>query len=159
MLSYTLDDFSRVKNEGIVYTLDKTISDTIKAIAEEVGNPEYNKTPQFTKNHHHYIKYNSAKQFPANLKITKKTSKVGIEITIDSIRKYLNKLSDKTITGNSNTNTNTEKQTKKNKDNLLETDESISTSKKTTRRKRKELSVSATKSFVIHNLKSVITFD
>tara|TARA_B110000858_G_C17797261_1_gene473192 strand:- start:2061 stop:3023 length:963 start_codon:yes stop_codon:yes gene_type:complete len=96
MLSYTLDDFSRVKNEGIVYTLDKTISDTIKAIAEEVGNPEYNKTPQFTKNHHHYIKYNSAKQFPANLKITKKTSKVGIEITIDSIRKYLNKLSDKT---------------------------------------------------------------
>ena len=69
------------------------------------------------------------------------------------------KISDKTITGNSNTNTNTEKQTKKNKDNLLETDESISTSKKTTRRKRKELSVSATKSFVIHNLKSVITFD
>jgi hypothetical protein len=75
------------------------------------------------------------------------------------------KISDKTITTEitgttgitrSNCN-NIEKQTKKNKDNLLE--ETISTSKKNTRRKRKELSVSATKSFVIHNLKSVITFD
>jgi hypothetical protein len=71
------------------------------------------------------------------------------------------KISDKTITTEitrSNCN-NIEKQTKKNKDNLLETEETISTSKKNTRRKRKELSVSATKSFVIHNLKSVITFD
>ena len=96
MLSYTLDDFSRIKTQGIVYTLDKTISDTIKDIAEEVGNPEYIKTPQFTKNIRRHMKYNSTKQHPVNLKITKKISKVGIEITIDSIRKYLNKLSDKT---------------------------------------------------------------
>ena len=57
-----------------------------------------------------------------------------------------------------------EKQTKKNTEHInecsdKEANESDSKKKKATRRKRKELSISANKSFVIHNLKAVINFD
>jgi len=63
---------------------------------------------------------------------------------------------------------NVEKHTKKNTDhineccddnNTKESNEIDGKKKKATRRKRKELSISANKSFVIHNLKAVINFD
>ena len=104
---------------------------------------------------------NDMNYFTYNKFVDEKTKKKPLYdtqiVNIKPKRKYnkKKKTSEKTI----NEICNTEKQTKKNKDNLLETEESSATIKKNTRRKRKELSVSATKSFVIHNLKSVITFD
>jgi hypothetical protein len=63
---------------------------------------------------------------------------------------------------------NVEKHTKKNTEHTNESDDTNNNKepneidgkkKKATRRKRKELSISANKSFVIHNLKAVINFD
>ena len=94
MLQYTLRDFETIQNNGFECILDDAVHKTINDIAREVSNPDYNKTPQFNKK-----KRNHIKQFDGNLpefKITKKKEKSGIEKSIDSIRKNLNKLSLKT---------------------------------------------------------------
>lgn len=73
-------------------------------------------------------------------------------------RKYnkKKKTSDKSVEKHTKKNTEHINEKLEGGDNSKETDIK---KKKTTRRKRKELSISANKSFVIHNLKAVINFD
>jgi len=49
LVKYTVDDFERIKNNGFSYTLSPETMAIIQALAEQVGAPEYIKTPQFTR--------------------------------------------------------------------------------------------------------------
>lgn len=95
MLCYTLKNFNEIISNGVDYKLDSSVCDMIKTIADQVGDPEYSKTPQFSKKKREY----NIKQYAndtRNFKITKKITKEGVALSIDTIRKHLNKLSKKT---------------------------------------------------------------
>ena len=95
MLCYTLEDFNKIISNGVDYNLDSTVCDMIKTIADQVGDPEYSKTPQFNKKKRDY----NIRQYAndtRNFKITKKITKEGVALSLDVIRKHLNKLSNKT---------------------------------------------------------------
>ena len=47
MQRYTLADFKRILNEGFVNNITPEVLKTIQSIADQVGAPEYIKTPQF----------------------------------------------------------------------------------------------------------------
>ena len=49
LIQYTKDDFNAILNDGFVYRLDDNIIKIIQTISEQVGAPEYIKTPQFEK--------------------------------------------------------------------------------------------------------------
>ena len=46
---YTLQDIENIKYSNIIFNLEPAVLDKIKHIANEVGSPEYVKTPQFPK--------------------------------------------------------------------------------------------------------------
>ena len=95
MLCYNLEDFKKIKANGITYDLDKSVYSIIKIISDEVSDPEYSKTPQFGKKKRTY----STKQTindTRNFKITEKKTATGLELSLNTIRKHLNKLSTKT---------------------------------------------------------------
>lgn len=95
MLCYTLENFNEIISNRVDYKLDPSVCDIIKTIADQVGDPEYSKTPQFSKKKREY----NIKQYAndtRNFKITKKITKEGVALSIDTIRKHLNKLSKKT---------------------------------------------------------------
>ena len=94
MLQYTLDDFEDIKKQKYTCILDASVHKIINDIASEVSNPEYSRTPQFNKKKRHNNRHHDD-DLP-DFKITKKKEKNGIEKSIDSIRKHLNKLSSKT---------------------------------------------------------------
>jgi hypothetical protein len=108
---YRLVDFSKIKKDGFSYSLPQETLDIIKKIATSVGAPEYIKTPQFEKRNHKTNKYhhnnnhstppikditienwNASRNFTATVMEKKK----GIELSVDKIRKSLNKITDKT---------------------------------------------------------------
>jgi hypothetical protein len=108
---YRLVDFSKIKKDGFSYSLPQETLDIIKKIATSVGAPEYIKTPQFEKRNHKNNKYhhnnnhstppikditienwNASRNFTATVMEKKK----GIELSVDKIRKSLNKITDKT---------------------------------------------------------------
>ena len=47
MQRYNLNDFKRILNEGFVNSITPEVLKTIQSIADQVGAPEYIKTPQF----------------------------------------------------------------------------------------------------------------
>lgn len=117
MASYSLGDFERIKNEGFVYTLPPHVLQVIQSIADQVGAPEYIKTPQFhkkevintpaarlnNKSHHHRAGGNKAQEISdedwdavRRYQATVIVKKNGIEASIEEIRKHLNKMSKKT---------------------------------------------------------------
>jgi len=120
---YSLKDFESIawsnndKNEDIVETfqLPKDIIDLINSLTEQVGSPNYVKTPAFSKNRtggggggggdkNHYKKKKrieepiSSDDWEAirNFKKTELVKKEGVEKDIDNIRLLINKLTDKT---------------------------------------------------------------
>jgi len=46
---YVITDFERIKDEGFEYTLSAQVMQIIQTIADQVGAPEYVRTPQFVK--------------------------------------------------------------------------------------------------------------
>jgi len=118
---YTLKDFENIgwssdngKNKS--HVLPKNIIDLITSLTEQVGAPNYIRTPAFTKgssthnNHNHnqdkhtyrkkkrhddYVKGDDWETV-RNFKKTEIIKKVGIEKDIDNIRLLINKLTDKT---------------------------------------------------------------
>ena len=48
-LLYNISDFTRVKDEGFIFNLEQTVLDIIQSISNQVGAPEYIRTPQFSK--------------------------------------------------------------------------------------------------------------
>lgn len=101
---YTLNDFEQIKKNGISYSLPQETIDIIKKISKNVGAPEYVKTPLFEKRPKHTTKHqNPIKDITLdnwnaarNFKPTVIEKKKGIELSVDKIRKSLNKITDKT---------------------------------------------------------------
>jgi len=110
---YKLVDFSRIKKEGFSYTLSNDTLDIITKISSSVGAPEYVKTPHFEKkggyrNNNSHGSHSSHSSHPIkginidnwncarNFKPTVMEKKKGIDLSLDKIRKSLNKITDKT---------------------------------------------------------------
>jgi len=111
LVKFTLDDFERIKNNGFSYTLSPQTMTIIQALADQVGSPEYIKTPQFNKvevkdgTNQNRKRRGGQKAFEVNdedwdtvrnFKTTLIAKKEGITAIIDQIRKHLNKMTDKT---------------------------------------------------------------
>jgi len=98
---YTRNDYDRIKKEGFVYVLPQETLEAIKKISANVGAPEYIKTPHFDKRPHKpriHIKEVSDAEWDSirNFKTTVMEKKKGVELSIDKIRKHLNKMTTKT---------------------------------------------------------------
>ena len=95
VICYSLDDFERIiKTKLININLDKQTLDIISELTSKVGNPEYVRTPQFPKKNNTVDNEDWAAI--RNFKVTEIKKKTGVEGSIDSIRKHLNKLTKKT---------------------------------------------------------------
>lgn len=107
---YSLDDFHTIGANGHNYKLSADVLSIITKIVLEVGSPSYVKTPVFNKKS--YVKSDSNDNIIKRRKPVKKETetfqstyksiivdnKTGIALHIDTIRSYLNKLSDKNVT-------------------------------------------------------------
>lgn len=109
---YTLKDFQNIMDDGINITLDAGTIEIIQKLADQVGAPEYVRTPQFVrkdrpdgdsvrsknrKNKKKAVELSDAdweaiRQFEP----TQMDKKVGINASTDLIRKTINKITDKT---------------------------------------------------------------
>ena len=108
---YTLDDFHSIMDEGMNVTLDPETIKIIQQLADQVGAPEYVRTPQFVRkdrsdgggrgkrrgNKKKAVELSDAdweaiRQFEA----TQREKKEGIDASVDLIRKTINKITDKT---------------------------------------------------------------
>jgi len=49
LIQYTKEDFNSILNNGFTYRLDESVIKIIQSISDQVGAPEYIKTPQFEK--------------------------------------------------------------------------------------------------------------
>ncbi len=108
---YQPDDFNKIMFEGFEYELEASVIDTIQGLSDKVGAPEYVRTPQFPKNERRYEsssitkgpKYRSKSAGQSDddwktfrqFQVTQIVKKEGIDGAIDSIRKHLNKISEK----------------------------------------------------------------
>jgi hypothetical protein len=100
--TYNRADYDRIKREGFTFVLPAETIQTIKKIASNVGAPEYIKTPHFEKKHIHRTRVQPKEISDTewdtlrNFKTTAIEKKKGIDLSIDTIRKHLNKMTDKT---------------------------------------------------------------
>ena len=104
-MRYSLDDFHTIGENSNKCKLSDEVLSIISKIVLEVGSPSYVKTPVFNKKS--YIKSESADNIAKRRKSKRETTLVqnafkttnvnGIALHIDTIRSYLNKLSDKNV--------------------------------------------------------------
>tara|TARA_B100001769_G_scaffold275316_1_gene277189 strand:+ start:33424 stop:34350 length:927 start_codon:yes stop_codon:yes gene_type:complete len=90
---YNLEDFNSIKNKGFEYNLDSSILDIIQTISNQVGSPEYIKTPNFVKSKKIINDENWEKII---IKKPINTTKTKQELCIESIRININKITSKT---------------------------------------------------------------
>ena len=95
-LLYNISDFTRVKDEGFVFNIQQSVLDIIQNISNQVGAPEYIRTPQFSKQKYDKRSNNVDWEEVRNFKVTKFAEKKGTQLHIDNIRKHVNKLTTKT---------------------------------------------------------------
>ena len=93
---YNISDFTRVKDEGFVFNIQQSVLDIIQNISNQVGAPEYIRTPQFSKQKYDKRTNNVDWEEVRNFKVTKFAEKKGTQLHIDNIRKHVNKLTTKT---------------------------------------------------------------
>ena len=93
---YTLEDFNRVIYIGNIPPLPLAIINKIKHLAQKVGAPSYNKTPNFKKNRRNRVKYGSENwENIRNFTTTKiERATKGIGKYIDDIILLLNKITE-----------------------------------------------------------------
>ena len=107
-MSYSLDDFHTICANGHNYKLSEDVLSIISKIVLEVGSPSYVKTPVFNKKSYIKSDTNDAilkrrkpikkePPFQSAYKSANADNKTGIALHIDTIRSYLNKLSDKNV--------------------------------------------------------------
>ena len=111
MTRYHLSDFENKINSGFKCELPAEILDIIQKLADQVGAPEYIKTPQFVRkegNSNGYRNRNRRRKQKAtelsdeawneirNFEATKRVEREGIDKSIDNVRKAMNKISNKT---------------------------------------------------------------
>lgn len=122
-MKYTLIDFSDITFNGFDLVISDHIIKMISDLASEVGSPTYVKTPVFQKRENpmkaesstknpNYKKRRGNKDMEIlndehwepikNFQPTKIESKCGIDIQIDTIRGFLNKMTDKNYIDNKN---------------------------------------------------------
>lgn len=100
--TYTRADYDKIKRDGFSFILPQETLDAIKSIAANVGAPEYIKTPHFEKRTHNKLRINIKEISDTewdNLRSFKATvmeKKKGVELSLDKLRKHLNKITDKT---------------------------------------------------------------
>lgn len=100
IIQYSINEFKKnVLNKNLFKLDDETLS-IIKSISDQVGDPEYIKTPQFY-NNESLNKKNTKTNIDdnwdkiRNFKATINNNKKGIDMSIDIIRKNLNKMTEK----------------------------------------------------------------
>jgi hypothetical protein len=93
-IHYTDDDINNIILNGFEFSFDKYVLEKIQKLSDQVGDPEYIRTPQFSKKSHKV----SEEDWEAirNFKKTEFIKKEGVAASSDIIRKYLNKLTIKT---------------------------------------------------------------
>jgi hypothetical protein len=123
LIKFTPADFERIKNNGFTCPLSASTMAIIQALADQVGAPEYIKTPQFIKQepkeapngkqgisitigggggrkyrggNKPYELNDEAWEAVRNFKATLIVKKEGMSAVIDQIRKHLNKITAKT---------------------------------------------------------------
>jgi hypothetical protein len=101
--TYRRADYDRIRSEGFTFVLPADTIATIKRIATNVGAPEYIRTPYFEKQQRSTklrlpaIEINDTDWDTLRMfKATQIEKKKGVELSIDKIRKHLNKLTSKT---------------------------------------------------------------
>lgn len=111
--TYTLDDFQNIMDDGMNITLDPATIAIIQQIADQVGAPEYVRTPQFVRkdrgdgssrtsrprnrNKKKAIELSDSDwQAIRSFEATQREKKEGIDASMDMIRKTINKMTDKT---------------------------------------------------------------
>ena len=99
---YTLEEFKKRESLGNIPELSSDTIEKINKLARRVGAPTYQKTPVFKRNQHYQKKLkkenisNEDWEAIRNFKTTKLEKNVeGLAAKIDTIRSYLNKLTDK----------------------------------------------------------------
>jgi hypothetical protein len=102
-MQYTLQVFNDVIMNGFNYELSPETLQIISKLAQEVGSPDYVKTPVFVKKPRPEVdkKRRGNKESDLNWEVartfqtTKIEEKVGVDAKIDSVRSLLNKMTDK----------------------------------------------------------------
>lgn len=94
VIQYSDDDYNTILQSMKDFSLDETVVNTIIDLAKQVGNPEYVKTPQFVKRKPR--RYSDDWESIRNFKTTEIKKSEGIDASIDTIRKNLNKMTKKT---------------------------------------------------------------
>jgi hypothetical protein len=99
--NYTLNNFKEIKLDGFEFELPSDTIQLINKILKHVGNPSYVKTPVFVKKTPdkptnkqttpNNESWKSTQKFKATAKIEPKE---GIDVKVDLIRSYMNKLTD-----------------------------------------------------------------
>jgi hypothetical protein len=101
-ITYRRADYDRIRSEGFTFVLPAETIAVIKKISTNVGAPEYIRTPYFekqrvTKSRLPPIEINDTDWDTLRMfKATQMEKKKGVELSIDKIRKHLNKLTSKT---------------------------------------------------------------
>ena len=106
---YDLSYFKNRIMDGFVCYLDKPVIDIVQKLADQVGAPEYVRTPQFPKREKNDRRdrgrrrknkapelSNEAWEAIRNFEVTQMKKSEGINKSIDFVRKALNKITDKT---------------------------------------------------------------
>ena len=114
IVRYNKEIINSIINNNIRYQLSQEVIDLISDLSEKVGDPTYDRTPNFdksykaekyekqykyerSKNYNKFNKKNYDEEFNmGNFETTELKKKEGIELYIDIIRRYLNKITDKT---------------------------------------------------------------
>lgn len=113
MTRYNLNDFESMINNGFKCELSDEVLGIIQQLADQVGAPEYIKTPQFVRRERGSADgykqprrrrgkqkaqelSDEAWQQIRNFEATKREDREGIDKSIDSVRKAMNKISNKT---------------------------------------------------------------
>jgi hypothetical protein len=109
MIRYTMDDFKNFMFDECLFKLSDDTMAIIQEIADQVGDPEYVTTPHFPTRDGGKRKMNASSSTAAasnlfdenwkairNFQVTTIVKKEGIYASIDSVRKHLNKMTDKT---------------------------------------------------------------
>lgn len=94
VIRYSLEDFTEIMKKSGSIKVDSDTINIIEQLTSKVGNPEYVRTPQFPKKNNNAT--NDEWDSIRNFKATEIKKKEGIDGSIDSIRKQLNKLTLKT---------------------------------------------------------------
>lgn len=93
-IHYTDDDINNIILNGFEFSFNKYVLEKIQKLSDQVGDPEYIRTPQFSKKNHKVSEEDWEEI--RNFKKTEFIKKEGVAASSDIIRKYLNKLTTKT---------------------------------------------------------------